>query len=195
MNRITLALFAMAAMIATSVASAETVYIKEDWRIGFYTEPDSNSAGIGLLRMGQALEVVEIGPDYSKIRTENGSEGWVDNRYIVETPTVVQQLAERERQIERLEDQVETLASDSGEDQWQAALKEERLARETAQEKLEAVSRENQKLREQLDPDARLEATITAITLCLVGLVVGFVVGRRVMEAKVRARFHGMKVW
>lgn len=186
-------------MLFSGSLLAQTLYIKDDWKVGLYSQPNSQSQGLGLLDMGESLSVLEVGADFSKVKTQDGREGWVGNRYLVENPTLVQTMQSAQNQIAKLEDQIEMMASDSGMDKLKEALKAAEAEKLTMGELIAELKEDNEALKAVSDPKAieqqRLESMVTAITLCFVGLVVGFLVGKRLIESKVRARFNGMKVW
>jgi SH3 domain protein len=61
---------------------AETVYVTENYEITMRTGPATDRKIISLIQSGKALDVMEKGKDWSKVRAPNGREGWVLNRYI-----------------------------------------------------------------------------------------------------------------
>ncbi len=65
---------------ATSVA--ETVYVTENFEITMRTGPGIDRKILSLIQSGNAVEIVEKGKDWSRVRTHKGKEGWVLNRYL-----------------------------------------------------------------------------------------------------------------
>ena len=57
------------------------------------------------LSSGTALEVLEISEDYSKVRTNKGTEGWVLNQYLSDQPIAKERLAITTKQNVKLETQ------------------------------------------------------------------------------------------
>lgn len=70
------------ALIMPTAATAETVYVSENYEITMRTGPATDRKIISLIESGTALTIVEKGQDWSKVRTKNGRMGWVLNRYI-----------------------------------------------------------------------------------------------------------------
>jgi SH3 domain protein len=70
--------------ILPSVAFAETVYVSEDFEITMRTGPGNERKIISLIQSGKALEMLEKGENWSKVRTTTGKQGWVLNRYITD---------------------------------------------------------------------------------------------------------------
>ncbi len=69
-------------LILPAASVAETVYVSEDFEITMRTGPGSDRKIISLVQSGRALEILDKGEEWSKVRDPNGKEGWVLNRYI-----------------------------------------------------------------------------------------------------------------
>ena len=69
-------------LILPAASVAETVYVSEDFEITMRTGPGTDRKIISLVESGKALEILEKGEEWSKVRTFNGKEGWVLNRYL-----------------------------------------------------------------------------------------------------------------
>lgn len=68
--------------IPAAASVAETVYVTENFEITMRTSPGTDRKIISLVQSGKALEILEKGEDWSLVRTLNGKEGWVLNRYL-----------------------------------------------------------------------------------------------------------------
>ena len=69
-------------LILPAASVAETVYVSENFEITMRTGPGTDRKIIPLVESGKALEILEKGEEWSKVRTINGKEGWVLNRYL-----------------------------------------------------------------------------------------------------------------
>jgi SH3 domain protein len=69
-------------LVLPAIAAAETVYVSENFEITMRTGPGTERKIISLVESGKALEMVERGEEWSLVRTANGKEGWVLNRYL-----------------------------------------------------------------------------------------------------------------
>jgi SH3 domain protein len=69
-------------LIPAATSFAETVYVSEDFEITMRTGPGTDRKIISLVQSGKALEIIEKGEEWSMVRTLNGKEGWVLNRYL-----------------------------------------------------------------------------------------------------------------
>jgi SH3 domain protein len=69
-------------LVLPAASVAETVYVTENFEITMRTGPGSDRKIISLVQSGKALEILEKGEEWSMVRTLNGKEGWVLNRYL-----------------------------------------------------------------------------------------------------------------
>jgi SH3 domain protein len=69
-------------LIPPAASVAETVYVSEDFEITMRTGPGTDRKIISLVESGKALDILEKGEEWSMVRTHNGKEGWVLNRYL-----------------------------------------------------------------------------------------------------------------
>ena len=94
------------ACIAGFGAGAETRYISDVLHVPLRSGPSNEHRIIHWgLRSGTALEVLDEdeAAQFTQIRTENGSEGWVPTQYLSTEPIARDTLAEAQAEIERLE--------------------------------------------------------------------------------------------
>lgn len=95
-----------------SVAQARTVWVDDQLYL-----PLRSGAGTqyrivqNAMPSGTALEVLEVGSDYTRVRSPSGNEGWVANQYLSDQPIAAAQLKEVRRQLEAARQQVTELTS------------------------------------------------------------------------------------
>lgn len=140
-------LIALAALLMQwfggTLAAAATVYVSEEIEITMRTGPATDRKIIAMLLSGSALEMVERGKDWSRVRLSDGREGWVLTRYLTTaTPTAIklEQLETRHAEVVEhnkiLEQKVAELSAEgratgSELDQNQAELNRIKAAYET----------------------------------------------------------------
>jgi SH3 domain protein len=61
---------------------AETQYINDKMKITLRTGPANDRKIIALLNIGQKVEILKPGEDWTQIRLDNGKEGWVLSRFL-----------------------------------------------------------------------------------------------------------------
>ncbi len=91
--------FTVAPLLA---ANAKGVYIRDWITISVRSTPSEAARTIGLGNTNDFLEVIEEQEDWTKVRTPEGKEGWVQNRYLTkQTPKalIIDQLNEKVKSL------------------------------------------------------------------------------------------------
>ncbi len=95
-----------AVSMGADVAMADTVYIRDTLYVplrgGQSIEHRILHRG---LRSGTAVERLEEDEDWTRVRTEDGLEGWLQSQYLVEEPIAQTRLDDLQSQLEELEAQ------------------------------------------------------------------------------------------
>ena len=111
-------------LLAAGMVTAQTRYVSDELTITLRTGPSTRNAITRNLTSGERLEILEQTDDgsYARVRTANGTEGWVLTQYLQAEPTNEQRLAVAERELETargrvtaLESQVRELTANLGE--------------------------------------------------------------------------------
>lgn len=82
-----------------SAAQAETVYVAERVRIGLRAEMDEASTVVKAVETGVLLEVVERVDKLVRVRDPQGTEGWIEARYLSPEPPARLQLAKLQEEL------------------------------------------------------------------------------------------------
>jgi len=79
---------------AISSAHGAPAWVSDDFEITLRSGPSTSNAIKQMLSSGARLEVLEQGADsgYSKVRTAEGTEGWVLSRYLMNQPSARDQV-------------------------------------------------------------------------------------------------------
>lgn len=173
----------VAAMLAHgTLAGAEPAWISDRLQAGLHEQPDPASTVLMLLSSGTPVEVLEREGGLARVRTESGSEGWVDAMYLSEEQPSALLLAEVEAaraeavaELEAAHEHIATLEADlervaaladvreadeqrpAGGNGVQSASFEAPINSETLRE-MQRLAEENQRIKQQL---AEAEATAT----------------------------------
>ena len=104
-------LLALLLVLGPASAFAATMYISDQLTVPLRRGPSSNHKIINAaLPSGLALEV--LGEDqaagFTRVRTPNGTEGWVPTQYLVGQPIARERLAAAAKRIETLEAQLKS---------------------------------------------------------------------------------------
>lgn len=115
-------------LLSVTVSVAETKYVSEDFEITMRTGPGTDRKILALVSSGRAVEVLEAGGEWSRIRLGNGKEGWVLSRYLTgQLPTAIK--------LERLENSYTEVLEKN----------------KALQEKLDSLSSDNRSVGNELD--------------------------------------------
>jgi SH3 domain protein len=99
-----LALLALAAF----AADAQTRYVSDRLEVTLRTGTSTQHAIVRMLSSGARIEVLQTdeASGYSQVRTQDGTEGWVLTRYLMDQPAARDQLAAAGTRIESLNAQL-----------------------------------------------------------------------------------------
>ncbi len=114
-NRITsnvMRAVACAFLLCAAIAHAE--YVAEALRVELRSGGSTEHRIIDYVKAGTKLEVLAAGDDFTQIRTENGSEGWISNQYLVTEPPSRDLLKQSQARIEQLTANLEQATAGAG---------------------------------------------------------------------------------
>lgn len=95
-------LMAIALTFLTAGASfAETIYVGDRLVVGIREIPDNTAPSIGNLKSDDGVELLEEGDLFFRVRTEDGTEGYIKKQYLTKTRPKAQVIAELEKQLAR----------------------------------------------------------------------------------------------
>ena len=91
-----------------SSASAETVYVVDKVTVGLYTGANSEQPLIKNMVSGDVLEKLERTGNDMRVRLADGTEGWVDARYVMTTLPARALLVANKRSLEKLKAELDS---------------------------------------------------------------------------------------
>ena len=127
-------------------------YISDTIKITMRTGPDMENKIVSLLTVGQAIEVLEPGDEWTLIRAANGKEGWIVSSFISTTPPNSMVLKQVETRVAALSEQCADLEAENARLASENAALTESLASGSSEirEQIETLTRENRLLRDSL---------------------------------------------
>lgn len=116
--------FLLAALLgAINTATAETTrYISDELEVTLRSGESTRHQILRMLKSGTPVEVLETNPDsgYSRVRDPRGTEGWVLTRYLMNTASARDRLAEAQKklvnmdiEVTRIREQLKQLTEDN----------------------------------------------------------------------------------
>lgn len=150
MTTFRLAFILLIAISSISAAQARIVWVDDQLYL-----PVRSGAGTefriieNAIPSGTPLEVLEVGENYTRIRTPRGTEGWVSSQYLSNEPIAADRLQQASRQLENARNELAELKEQL------ATVTEERDNLESSESRLSGRAGE---LQEELDRIKRVAA-------------------------------------
>ena len=191
-------------------------YVTDQLRLSLYTNPNSSSKVVKLLQSGDLLEIEQISGPYALVTAPDGTKGWVKRGFLVTKPTSNLLLRQEQQKTASLQAEIDKLANSKVViDQYEKDM--DKLV-----EKIDSLELENQKASEsieelqqeveakQLELDRKDEETAPVlwvlwdtlrkhwsviVPIILVIIFLSFLVSKEIVESRIRAKFHGIKIW
>jgi SH3 domain protein len=79
-----LCIIGMCLVLFSSPVLAENKYVSDTMKIMMRTGPGINQKIISMLSIGKKIEVIEPGDEWSLVRLDNGTKGWVLSRFLTD---------------------------------------------------------------------------------------------------------------
>jgi len=186
--------------LVASSAVADTAYVTDILRLGIHRASDTSDRAFDSLVSGTALEVLERTTNYARVRTPGGQEGWVKSAYLVADKPAQLRVAEVEAELVELREQLqEAQASRHRAEQeavrLNAQLLDELQSEEAVQESLARLTRQNEEYEARFDR-YRLSLPLSWVAGALaLTLIAGIVAGWWGLDALIRRRHGGFRVY
>jgi len=140
----------------TSLYAGETRYVTDQLEITMRSGQSTKYQIVRMLPSGAAVEILETGEngDYSRIRTEQGNEGWVLSRYLDQQPNARQRLEQANKHLNEVEEENKRLSRE---------LSQERSAKRELGKEKDALSSEHEQVQQELNRIKRVSADVLSI--------------------------------
>jgi len=181
-------------------ASAETAYVTDVLRLGMHQAPDTSDKPFENLVSGTPLEVLERNSSYAHVRLPDGREGWVKGTYLVTDKPAAARVLELEAQLGGFESAAAAAktAQTAAEDQLASLRSELQSTTGSAESVRETIARlesENQAHLERLETYRHTLPLAWVAPGLVVSLVAGFLAGLWWLDALIRRRHGGFRVY
>lgn len=204
---------------AQEVDEGEILFITDQLRLSLYEEANQKSKVLEYLTSGERLEATQNSGPYAFVSAESGKKGWVKRGFLVSKPPTVLLLEQEQEKTEALVQELNKLANSSQViDQYEKdmdALSEKLKIETETKESIQAEIDEIKKLAEEKQRKADLviessqhradplDALITIVLgywryllpLCFGFILIGFLIAKLILEARLKKKFQGIKVW
>jgi len=206
----------LTAQIATD-QDKDRQYVTDQLRLSLYANPDAQSQVLKLLQSGDLLEIEEISGPYALVTAPGGTRGWVKRGFLVTKPTSNLLLREEQEKTKALEAEIEKLNNskviidqyENDMDKLVDKIDELETANQQANESIAGLKEElaeKQRELERKQQDALPpvhEALVETfelywqyiVPLVILLMILTFVLSKAIIEARIKSRFHGIKIW
>ena len=194
------ALLCLALGAWVGAAAAETVYVTDSLRLGLHLAPDTSDKPFDNLLSGTPVEVLERNSSYAHVRLADGREGWVKATFLVADKPAAARVLELEEALGDVENAAAAAkTAQTTAEQELANLRGELQAKtgssESIQETIERLERENTAHLERIEQYRNTLPLAWVIPAVVVALVAGFLVGLWWLDALIRRRHGGFRVY
>lgn len=215
-----LALFMSCALASAQEPTADPdkdrQYVTDQLRLSLYSQPSSSSGVIKLLQSGDVLEIEQIQGPYAFVTAPDGTKGWVKRGFLVAKPTATILLLEEQKKSAELAAEIEKLANsklvidqyekdmDKLVGQVDALEAEKQQANESIADLQEQVEAKQAELdRRDVDSAPPLLVLMDTfkkywqylVPVVLVIVLLSYLVSKQIVEARIKSKFHGIKIW
>jgi Bacterial SH3 domain len=204
-----------AALLGTRAAHADTLYVIEQLVVSVNAEADGSGERVGQIKSGDGVELIERQEDAAHIRLPSGQEGWVKASYLSESLPLHQQLAARTQELERVRKEKGALESDNAAlrraASVAAAAKPAPAVAAPAPAPTAAPPVEAPPPPSASAPDPGPQGApplfsassvmpsrpswLLAFGCALVALGIGFALGWRLLDRRIRAKYGGLRIY
>jgi SH3 domain protein len=197
----------------SALAQSETQYVIEQLVVSVNAMPDGSGERVDQIKSGDRVEVLERQGEQSHVRLPSGHEGWVRSSYLSATPPLRDQLKARTDELEKLRAEKTRLEADLASARKAAsaaavaatAATQSTAVSEAAPHPTDAAAAgsviadaapsSNPPLFQQDPAMPSRPSWLVAVIASLVTLVAGFVLGWRVLDRRIRAKYGGLRIY
>jgi len=182
------------------VADAETAYVTDILRLGLHAAQDTSDRPFQTLVSGAELEVLQRITNFAEVTTADGRQGWVKSAYLVTDKPAQLIVAETQAALEavRQELNAEQQARIGAESELHDLMTnaESRLGQVVAMEtQIGELDARNTELEAQLETYRSVVPLRWAASAVIASLLGGFFLGLWALDAYVRHRHGGFRVY
>jgi SH3 domain protein len=198
-------LIALSLTLLTARVTAATAYVSDELVLGVYSEQNNQGQRLTTLHSGASVETLAVNGDFTQVRLNDGTIGWVKSAYLTTQEPAVVRIKQLQDELDRSRATTPALAEAA------ARSELEQLKRELAAKQAELMAA-NALLTPPGDSAAASGAGARAATMAsrtaassarawievaatLASLMVGFCLGYATLARRIRHKYGGLKVY
>lgn len=122
------ALLAILFAVLSNIASAETLYVTDRILLGIHQEPQEDSVLVKSIVSGTAVEVTATQGVFSKVRLQDGTEGWVSSGFLKQEKPVVAEVDELYKKYEESSKSLKTISEELSKKERELQVRRDELS-------------------------------------------------------------------
>jgi SH3 domain protein len=191
---------ALLTLLASAAGAQETMYVTDILQLGLHRAQDTSDTAFTNVVSGTELAVLERVPSFARVRTPDGEEGWVRSFYLVSEKPAALRVAEVEARVAELEQQLDAARAERDAAATDAAglvasAELELAAAEASRDTLARLQQENSAYEGRIDLYRGAIPWPWVVAALVVALAAGFVGGWWWLDASIRRRYGGFRVY
>jgi hypothetical protein len=203
---------------AQDESQTESLFVIEHLVVSVNAAADGSGERVGQIQSGDKVEVLERQGDQARVRLASGNEGWVRTSYLSPSPPLREQLKARVEELEKLRQEKSKLESD-----LQTARKAASEAAATARAAVPpevtpppaAPAAVEPQPSKSAPPESGVDSApssppplfasegvmprrpswIFALVTSAAALAIGFALGWRMLDRRIRAKYGGLRIY
>jgi hypothetical protein len=200
-------------------AATESLYVIEHLVVSVNAAADGSGERVGQIQSGDKVEVLERQGDQARVRISSGNEGWVRTSYLSQSPPMRDQLKARTDELEKvrqekskLESELQTArkaASEAAAAARAATPPEATPPPAAVTAAAEPIPSQSPPSESASDPSPastpplfaseglmpRRPSWIFALVAAAAALAIGFALGWRMLDRRIRAKYGGLRIY
>ena len=199
-------LIALSLTLLAARVTAATAYVSDELVLGVYSEQNNQGQRLATLHSGASVETLAVSGDFTQVRLNDGTTGWVKSAYLTTQEPAVARIKQLQDELDRSRATTPALAEAA------ARSELEQLKRELAAKQAELVAANAALTPAGSAAAAARAGTQGAITMAamtgassgrawieiaaaLAALIIGFCLGYATLARRIRHKYGGLKVY
>lgn len=187
-------------LLGQLATAQETVYVTDILRLGIHRAQDTSDRPFQNLVSGTELTVLERVPNYARVRTSDGQEGWVKSAFLVTEKPAQLIVAEVQAELEQVRAELAAAKEAKRTAEAEAAriaseVQDDISSAEAIRGTLARLQQENEAYEQRIELYRGAVPWPWVLGATLVALVGGFIGGIWWLDASIRRRYGGFRVY
>jgi hypothetical protein len=187
---------------AAPEARAEQVYVVEQLVVAVLSEPAGAGERVSQVKSGDRLEVIERQGDEAHVRLANGKDGWLKSSYLSAEEPLTLRLSERtaeadglKQDVSRLKQDVSRLESELAGARSAAAAAPANTAAAAGADPVSEAQPEHEAVFWRSPEQSGETPWGWVLGTAVVMLFVGFAIGWRTLDRRIRRKYGGLRIY